>query len=154
MSHVFSSRCFSLIKADKLQREDPICVSISLFSLKHSIPLYDQNCFFPYTRNRKQSSKEAVDMLTEKLSRMCFNYFLHYVLCLIEKASLHIKEKLIQCLHQVENHILNKPGRLKTREKSIRCFFIQVERGKEIDQCNFSDTSPSNNKNNLCKSRP
>lgn len=108
MSHVFSSRYFSLIKADKLQREDPICVSISLFSVKHSLPLYDQNCFFPYTRNRKQSSKEAVDMLTVKLSRMCFIYFLHYVLCLIEKASLHIKEKLIQCHHQVENHILNK----------------------------------------------
>lgn len=72
MSRVFSSRYFSLIKADKFQREEPICVSTSLFSLRHSFPLYDQDCFFPYTRNSKQSSKEAVDMLTVKLSRVCF----------------------------------------------------------------------------------
>lgn len=152
MSHVFSSRYFSLIKADKLQREDPICVSISLFSVKHSLPLYDQNCFFPYTRNRKQSSKEVVDMLTVKLSRMCFIYFLHYVLC--RKSFPTHQRKIDSVSSSSRKPHFKQTGRLKSREKSIRYFFIQVERGKEIDQCNFSDTRPSNNENNLSKSRP
>lgn len=85
---------------------------------------------------------------------MCFISYMHYVLCLVQKASLHTKEKLIQCLYQVENHLLNIPGRLKNKEKSIRWFFIQAERSKEIDQCNFSKTCPLCNQNNLCKSKP
>lgn len=143
MSHVFSSRYFSIIKADKLQREDTICVSTSLclvLGIHFLFTIRITSFPTPEIHNR---AAETVDMLTVKLSRECFIYFLHYVLCLIEKASLHIKEKLIRCLHQVENHILNKPGRLKSREKSIGCFFIQVERGKEIDQCQFLRHKPS-----------
>lgn len=157
MSNLFSSRYFPLIKADKLQREPLICVSTSIYSLKHSNAFTwsrVRNASFATTRNRKHSSKEAVDALTEKLIRMCFIYYLHSVLCLVQKASLPIKEKSIRCLYQVENHLLNKPGRLKSREKSIRCFSIQAERSKEIDQCNFSKTCPLSNQNNLCKSRP
>lgn len=157
MSSVFSSRYFPLIKADKLQREPLICLNTSIYCLKHSNAFTRsrvRNGSFPTTRNRKHSSKGAVDVPTEKLIRMCFIYYLHYVLRLVQKASLPIKEKSIQCLYQVENHLLNKPGRLKSREKSIRCFSIQAERSKETDQCNFSKMCPLSNQNNLCKSRP
>lgn len=50
---------------------------------------------------------------------------MHHVLCLVQKASLHTKEKLIQCLYPVENHLLNIPGRLKSKEKSDGFLFKQ-----------------------------
>lgn len=57
MPNVFSSRYFPLIKADKLQREPPICVSTSLFTvLSTPLPLYNQGSellLFPYHQKYK-----------------------------------------------------------------------------------------------------
>lgn len=104
---------------------------LCIYSLEHSTAFIQsrvRTASFPTTRNRKHCSEEAVDVLTIKLSRTCFIYYLHYVLCLVQKASLHIKEEMIRHLYQVENHLLNIPDRLKIREKSIR-FFLFKQRG-------------------------
>lgn len=86
MSHVFSSRYFSIIKADKLQREDSVCVSTSLCLVLGIHFLFTIRIISFPTPEIHNRAAEAGDMLTVKLSRECFIYFLHYVLCLIEKS--------------------------------------------------------------------
>lgn len=76
MSNVFSSKYFPLIKVDRFQSKSLICASISIYSLKHSTAFIRPSIKtdpFPSTGNGKHSSKKAVDALTLKLSRICFN---------------------------------------------------------------------------------